>query len=698
MYVYALCIGMKFEDIAKIMMSDVGKVINELLEGNIFSKTEGFQSISDKLFNYISEGPKDMLAKFDISRDYDGNSIISPLWVFTQAFNKKMGSNYNSTDKGKLAKGIKEFCQNTMSLQDKFIFLNKLRGEYNASSRVGKEVYNQLIDFIQDYAYQQNIIINNVSTYRDIYKLSQGAEELRQLGQMFGLNKGLKNSSEELIKNQVNNFERCIYNKTKKEEDIIDLQRFVLDSQYRNRCIKGYEGVKHSFNILEAMTVTPHYRGYLETLAVADQALKTNTFKYRSCRQLTLDLAQELHYFKEDNITKGVSNFVGDFLRKNWMLSEDLTIFIPKKNKAFTQTGTEFVLKQDTPIRLGTDWGDNTFRAWMETEVIPNLKKGKIQAGRGISLISDNKFIKDLVTDLRTTTISKNPSVVYTLPINMFPQTDFERTEFNNYKAEFNKLAKFSYEYKINTYVTDESGKKIKQEVTKRIPLVDLFTYYAMIAFDWKLGANSLTSILKDFNNTGVIDKFHKYTAYLDKSGFTLNIKNNPELLQDIIPYVIPFESPYKSFAQKIRYKHPVTRKYTIMYRRQKTQNWGDDIGMDDIIEDIMEEEGAVNSIKDYEFETSNIDTNYFTKGAIEQPYISKKLSIRYDGHDYGLGIIYSKDTDEISKLFINGSLQDLSKFNLKKMPFRKLNNRKVIDTVTLQNVIINGLNLNNCS
>jgi hypothetical protein len=31
-----------------------------------------------------------------------------------------------------------------------------------------------------------------------------------------------------------------------------------------------------------------------------------------------------------------------------------------------------------TPIKLGTPSGDLTFKAWMENEVFPNLKNGKL--------------------------------------------------------------------------------------------------------------------------------------------------------------------------------------------------------------------------------------------------------------------------------------------------------------------------------
>ena len=55
------------------------------------------------------------------------------------------------------------------------------------------------------------------------------------------------------------------------------------------------------------------------------------------------------------------------------MLDNDLSIIIPKGNKIFDQFGNISELTEDTPIKLGTDYGDATFRMFMENEVIPNL-------------------------------------------------------------------------------------------------------------------------------------------------------------------------------------------------------------------------------------------------------------------------------------------------------------------------------------
>ena len=74
----------------------------------------------------------------------------------------------------------------------------------------------------------------------------------------------------------------------------------------------------------------------------------------------------------------------------------DTTIVIPKGNMAYDKFGNIYELTEDTPIKLGTDWGNATFRKWFENQVIPDLKAGRISPGVLFGGVSGNKFIKDL--------------------------------------------------------------------------------------------------------------------------------------------------------------------------------------------------------------------------------------------------------------------------------------------------------------
>ena len=688
LYVYGISIGMDFKDIAKIMMSDVGRVINEVANDNVFSEKDGYGSVDENLFKYFENGPTRVLSKFEVYRDSQGQVIDSPLEALKRLVTEDSDFRTLDGQVKPLNNALAEYAQSNLSLSEKLQFFEKMRGRYYSSSAEAKELFNQLIDFVQDYIQQGHIIGQNKNIYEDIKTLAGGAAEMRILGQLFGLNKGLKTSADELSK-QINNITRAIYDHTKKLEDIIDLTKFAFDENYRNKCILRYEEIKHSFNILDAVAKVPHFMGYLQTLAVAAKEAD-NSFKFRSSRNLSLQVSINLNYSKEDKIIRGIQNFIGDYLRKGWMRSNELTFIIPKGNRAFTQNGDMFDITEDTPIRLGTDWGDATFRMWMENEVIPNLKKGIIKPGTKTTSVSSNKFIQDLGNDLLTTTTSHNPSTIYTLPINMLPRTDQERVIFNQYKSEFNKLAGsvdiggLGYQYELTTY--DQNGNAIKS-LSKPIALVDLFTYYAMIADSWKLGEKSLVPILEDFQDQGIIKDFHDYVTDIDKSGFTLSI-DNINFEKDLLPYVAPFESPYSSFTEYIQYRNPNTRKYQLM-RKLSSGDQAYTSVMDQDLDDFLDS----SKIKNYEFMYSQENTNYFNRN-IESPIIERTLNVEVDGKKYECYISYAKEDGKLLSLNVDAKKLTLADFpGVEYIPTHKVNKRKQLDLSTLQSIIRNKLN-----
>lgn len=694
MYIYGISIGMDFKDIAKIMMSDVGLTISNMLNSNVFLGTNGYSRVA-QVFDYFNVGPYEELNKFNIHRDLEGNTIESPLDLFKTQFYQEFQE--FSTEDNKtvsISQALGNLARSNLNVQSKLSNLNKLRGRFRGNTQYQRELYNQIIDFAENYIVQLNTINLNKNIYQDFKTLSDGAEEMRVLGTILSLNQGIKTGTDEFI-TQINTIQRAIFNKTGDLEDMIDLVKFAFDEQYRNWCIEKYEKVKHSFNILDVVSNIPHFLGYVQTLAVAYRESLTS-FKFRSTKNLGYGLTTKLKYKREDKISKGIQNYVGDYMRKQWMRSNNMSVIIPKGNKVFDSKGNVSELTEDTQIKLGTDWGDATFRVFMENEIIPNLKNGIIRTSTGIDFqaISSNMFIQNLSNDLLTNTVSRNPSIIYTLPINMLPRTDTERSVFNMYKAEFNKLAKYSYEYNTTSY--DRYGNTITS--TQRIPIVDLFTYYAMIADSWKLGEKSLVPILEDFQRTGIIQDFHNYVAQLDKSGKTLSLNNTD--FDTILPYVAPFESPYTSKAKYIWYRNPLTRKYQLMQRKEKkTDDYEEDYVSQEMLEDLygMDEFSQVgnrdlNTIQDYTFVAQEVDTNYFPKGSTESNTNSVKWNSQdQDGTEYKFSISYNIDTRQVQSISVNDAKIDLPE--LKEVPIIKQNSIAKVDTKLIECMIKNKNN-----
>ncbi len=666
MYIYGITIGMDFKDIAKILMSPTGSIVTSLLEGDVFTgKREVSQPVD--VFKYFEYCPKQLLNKYDVHQDSEGTTIpISPLQKFSELFRQQQSLKKNDD----LGKAISAFGKARYTIQEKLNSLESLRNQYNSPSKYAQRMYNQLIDSIEEYVINLSNIDEKVLS--DLYTLAEGAKEMRRLGSIFSLNQGIKNDPEGLLR-QVNLIERAVYDITEDEKDLIDINKFAFDEAYRQRAINAYEKVKHSFNILEAVATVPHFMGYVRTLAVALREV-SESFKFRSSRSMSLELSKRIGYNDENKIIKGIENYVGDFLRKQWLLQNNVQIIIPKGNQAFDKQGNKYILAQDTQIHLGTDWGAATFRMFMESQVIPDLKAGKIKPGvENFPGVKDNRFIKDLMNDLSTNTVSRNASIIYTLPINMLPRTDYDTSILNAYKAEFNKLAKYAYQYEVTTFNSDGQA---QGTLSTPMPLVDLFTYYAMIANNWKLSENSLVPILENFQNTGILRDFHDFEKAYDKSEDTLSLNNMD--INDILPYVAPKGSPYSSYSNYLWARNSSTHKYEMMRKLDKGE-------LDSIPEDENGNKPGV--INEYQFIGSS-DTNYFPTGNIQQSERVLKASYM-DGED----TIHYQVTYDIESGKILESEPKLIKTALAKIPTIKVNGIKKIDTNYLEIIIKDKLN-----
>lgn len=668
MYIYGITIGMDFKDVAKILMSPTGSIVTSLLEGDVFTgKREVSQPVD--VFGYFEQCPKGLLNKYDVHRDPEGNTIpVSPLQKFSELFRQeqKLGKEDD------LGKAIATFGKSGYIIQEKLNSLESLRGQYNSPSKYAQRIYNQLIDSIEEYVINLSNIDEKVLS--DLYTLAQGAKEMRRLGSIFSLNQGIKNDPEGLLR-QVNLIERAVYDITGDEKDIIDINKFAFDEAYRQKAINAYENVKHSFNILEAVATVPHFMGYVQTLAVALREV-SESFKFRSSRSMSLELSKMIGYNDENRIIKGIENYVGDSLRKQWLLQNDVQMIIPKGNQAFDKQGNKYILAQDTPVHLGTDWGAATFRMFMESQVIPDLKAGKIKPEVDFPGVKDNRFIKDLMNDLSTNTVSRNASIIYTLPINMLPRTDSDTAILNAYKVEFNKLAKYAYQYEVTTFNPDGQA---QVTLSTPVPLVDLFTYYAMIANNWKLSENSLVPILENFQNTGIIQDFHNFEKAYDKSEDTLSLDNVD--INDILPYVAPKGSPYSSYAKYLWARNSSTHKYEMMRKLSNEE-------LDSIPEDENGNKPGV--INKYQFIGSS-DTNYFPTGSIQQP--EKVLNASYkDGEDtVHYQITYDVESGKITKA--RSGLTEIDLSDLESIPTTKVNGIRKVDTNLLESIIKDKLN-----
>ena len=662
MYIYGISIGMDFRDIAKLLMSNTGEIITRLLDSNVFTNYRGYNKAVD-VFKYFDKFPNKFLSRFSARISPSGvTANIPPLSAFYDniteqlkeiGFSTRVSTNVNLAELGK----------SNLTIQQKLQIIENIRGKYKETDPYFNQVYNQIIDQIEDYIYQVHTAYQE-GLLTDLKTLAEGAEEMRVLGSLLSLNQGVKTDLEGLVR-QIELIEKAIYNKTENANDLIDLQRFAFDESYREEMIERYEKVKHSFNILDVVSKVPHFLGYVQTLATA-VAEQRQSIKFRTVRSYIYAL-DEYNIFEKD-LTKGLSNYIDNELRNEWLSSKVFTI--PKGNTAFDRNGNEYILTEDTDIMLGTDWGNATFRKFMEDRVISDLKQGRVRPDVEFSGVSDNGFIRDLVNDTLTNTISRNPSIIYSLPINMLPRTEQERSLLEQYRNEFAKLAQYSYQYTLTSY--DES-RNLVHTVSKPQSIVDMFIYYSMIANSWKLGENSLVPIFDRFQETGILNDYHNFIVDRDKSEGILSIN-----WLDLIPYIAPHENPYQSYAQYLWYRDPYTRQYRLM---MKTDNSTDN--------STDEEFRSVGN--GYVPYGNQVNTNYFSTGEVQHPI--RSVTFEFNNGDKNLHTVikYDVETRKIQSIRVDNKIIEIKE--LTEVPITKLDGVVKVDTDLLSSIVNNKLN-----
>jgi hypothetical protein len=319
--------------------------------------------------------------------------------------------------------------------------------------------------------------------------------------------------------------------------DAFDLVRFYTDEEYRNQCIENYDDVKASVNVLDAVFTVPHFSGYLQSLVVAYKSSLETSNKFKTTVEIGTNLLEEglvgnTSKDKQD-LFKGIANYYSDYVRRKWMLRSLQSIKIPKGIKTIANGK---LIDEECEIKLGTASGDASFKYIMENIIIPNLQKGSLGENGTSENISDNRFIKALTVSILTNTVTHNPIINYTLPINMLPSSDEERGVFNSYKSEFNKLQ--GYSYNLN-------GQKI--------PLIDLFYYYGLIVHYGKQGQQSLMPIFENLHDNPQykLSDFHKFESSFDE--------DIPIDERELFPYILKVQNPYLATGKYIYTQDPET-------------------------------------------------------------------------------------------------------------------------------------------
>ena len=638
MYLYGLTIGANVDTLTKILMGPIGDLCIELLNTNIFTSIDGANSSISQVLSYLNKGPFYNLQQKYSSKAINGEvtkKSISVFEAFLELFNSTLdGKNQvDVTDTERIQK-LQNKLQRKMSSQNREDFINNTLvkiaekiGEGKAQlSDFDAQLY-QMLEDLKDYARYQEVIKNNQNDFEDFETLFGGAQEMKILGQILGLNQGLKSSD---IDNDT--FVSTLQNVISDDKPI-DLEKFVMDKQYRDDCIKSYESKKHSFNILAIISEKEDVFGFLRDQVMA---MRANNFsgRYRFGLNNYQTVKKEFGLKgRNSDIIEGLRRFYDDKILDDFIANAGINIhlqqgspIVSKDNKISTVQNEDGIT-----ITLGNNQTNASFKYWFEQILIPFLKSNPQTAG--------NKFVQDLAPIESNKTVSRNTIYYYSIPtINLSPRESSDINIFQDYVSEFQKLGSI---------------------MVDGMSVVDLFAYYNIIAQRRNLGETTFTKLV-DSAEVGVIKALTKYIAQQDKlqqdpqqqymvkgPGSTINI-------HDILPYVVPMYGPKTLYSKYVRKRNPFTGQYAILRRKQQIKYSEE---YDDDTRQVMEEEVAQYT----PWYGSNYSLVSTGDTAVSQTGIISNVETRtisYNGNAYRVSFL--KETDSsgihmITSVFLNG-------------------------------------------
>lgn len=459
---------------------------------------------------------------------------------------------------------------------------------------------------------------------RDLRILAEGAEEMRVLGSILGINKGLKPTISE-AEAFIDTIENLIIDRKKilgmptTDKERIDFARFMLDTDYQKDIIDAYEKVKHSVNIPHLLSKAPHFNGYLKTELIPTTFYMNASVKYRTMRKYRLNVdptntpVSIFKYFnatsKKDKeaILKGLENAIQHQLLKGWLrtpISEEsptLRSFrVPKGFRYFTDRNTLVTASEDTVISLTTEAGLASFKKYMEEVYIPSLQNSPAFA--------QNTFVKNLHKISYDKTATHTTVTTYSLTGDLMSKKGRQAELNSKMIADFQQMANIGFQ--------DDLG----------IPsAVDAFYIYAQYCYGGKKGKKSLMSLFDAADSScSTMKSFNSYVAQMDLKG-EINLST-----EDIITWCAPIGTQHSS----LNWIYTTGRDEFGVSLKQKVRNVKLDEDMAEVLQEAREnldDEEQAPKIEKYGIYNSAYLANQYDRTTKNYFLIPVDISITHD-------------------------------------------------------------------
>lgn len=512
MYIFGLTLGIPFEELGQLLMSDIGNTVSQYLKGSIVTNSLSFQDVGD-VIEFIRNPLIKIRRKFTSKKMHDrAGSVWSTL--------NSTASQVQSV--GNLQRFIEEIFADNMfveNIENSWRRLSELR-KYVSGTSDDVQLQHQLIDLIEDTLLAKRALKLNDSKYQEFIELYQGAAEMRDLGAVLGINQGSKAANidslaytdkvETLARARTKAMKKA--GKTENDPNNVPRVKFAdifgpnAKPELLQEAVNAYP--TFMFNPYKIVSSVKHYRSYLDGFAANHSIALEGSIRYRTIYNTLDRITQAVGNVDLEKRVHSMDNMIDTKLIQQYFIQENAHFYLPagmdlielKSNSGYFSTSATPV-SETTKVYLANDGAKATFKQFMEQYVIPRLKEGYISETEKIGTLSNNEFIAGLRPNSYTKNLSRNASISWTLNLNMSPKRDSEDASL---------LARYIQEFDNLTGTFSVDGHEI--------PIKDLFYWYNLISYNSRAGQGTLTRIMDNYQMSDEAIKFRKVELGLDRA------------------------------------------------------------------------------------------------------------------------------------------------------------------------------------
>ena len=559
LYAYGLSLGMPLEELAQIINSPQGRLLVKMTEGcmfnnditsfkllDVFDKLNGYiggeinqytQYVRTKEGNLISIQPNVLVpvrvpyGGIERQQKYVTNTTEALYTALFAAYDEWINEDSINVDPATNLSGMVQHLIEYRKFSDILAkvdvsilrnYIQQVRNQTNNDQETVKNIkatLNQLVSYIQDIE-AKSIMFYNSPYASDLRVLAEGAEEMRILGSILSINKGLKATVSE-TEAFIDTIENLIYNRKlamgqrPSEEDKIDFEKFMLSKSYQQQVIDNYEKVKHSVNIPHLLSMVEHFQGYLQAEIIPITFFTTSSVKYRTLTKYRKNVNADTKEKPEslfslfgveskrdkESILRGLENLIQFKLFTRWAYDKKLTFKIPKgfeyfSRKSMTSTNANYRAttsndQMELTIPLYTEAGLATFKKYMEEYYIPTLQSDASLMG--------NTFIKNLTPHRFDKTPTHLEVDVYTLAGDLMAKKGRQAELNQKMFADFQNLA---------------------GQALNGLSVHDAFYLYSQYCYMGRKGQTSLMALFDNEDSRSTLcQSFNKHIANMDVEG-----------------------------------------------------------------------------------------------------------------------------------------------------------------------------------